>query len=222
MLPFLHRITPATMEENPLWLVVLCDMMTNLMLFFLVMFAVSLQGPKAKAAFEQAFRTETAVRPGPPTSLPAPPLEPERALRAALAAAGLAGQVQLQKTETGVRLRLREEMLFEFGHADLDPGAARPLAVIARALAPSAYEVVVEGYTDDRPVTGGPYRSNWELSVARSYAVLQRLQLEGMPPTRLVAAGYGPFHPLASNATAEGRARNRRVELLVVKPEEGL
>lgn len=219
MIPFLHRVTPESMEENPLWLIVLCDMMTNLMLFFLAMFALTLQGAEAKASFERAFRAEEAVVPAPPVAAPEPSVDLELELRRALEKASLTESVELQKTERGVRVRLRDAMLFPTAGAILEDRAGVPLAVIARALKDAPHEVVVEGHTDDRPVLGGDYRSNWELSVARSHAVLARLAAEGIPPRRLVAAGYGEFLPAASNASAEGRAANRRVELLVLRPE---
>lgn len=220
MIPFLHRVTPESMEENPLWLIVLCDMMTNLMLFFLAMFAITLQGPEAKAAFEKAFRVEEAVVAAPPADAPEPAVEPAVALRKALEAAGLSSEVELQQTERGVRVRLRDAMLFPTAGAVLEPRAGVPLSVIAQALKDAPHEVVVEGHTDDRPVLGGEFRSNWELSVARSYAVLARLAADGIAPTRLVAAGYGEFLPAAPNSTPEGRAANRRVELLVLRPED--
>ncbi|MBI3300214.1 MAG: OmpA family protein [Elusimicrobia bacterium] len=220
MIPFLHRVAPESMEDNPLWLVVLCDMMTNLMLFFLVMYTFSIQGPKAKAEFERAFRLEEAVEAAPPAPAPAAPVDPAPALRAALAAAGLAAEAEVTAVENGVRVRLREGVLFPFGTAELAPRAAAPLAVIAGALKDAPHEVVVEGYTDDRPVLGGSYRTNWELSVARAHAVLARLAGEGLAPARLTAAGYGPYRPAAANDTEEGRAKNRRVELLILRPED--
>ena len=220
MIPFLHRVAPESMEENPIWLIVLCDMMTNLMLFFLAMFALTLQGDKAKEEFVRAFRMEGAVVVAPPVRLPEPTVDVEASLRLALERAGLSKEVELQRTERGVRVRLSEAMLFPVADATLEDRAAVPLAVIAWALKDFPHEVVVEGHTDDRPVLGGTYRSNWELSVARSYAVLACLAAAGLPPTRLVAAGYGEFLPAASNATERGRAANRRVELLVNRPED--
>ncbi|TBR19458.1 hypothetical protein EPO15_14170 [bacterium] len=220
MIPFLHRVAPESMEENPLWLIVLCDMMTNLMLFFLAMFAITLQGPKAKAEFARAFAVEQAVAPAPPVETPEPAVDVAAALRLALERAGLSTDVDLQETERGVRIRLRDAMLFPVSGAVLEEEAGLPLAVIAGALKDVPHEVVVEGHTDDRPVLGGAYRSNWELSVARSHAVLARLAAAGLAPKRLVAAGYGEFLPTAPNTTPEGRAANRRVELLVLRPED--
>lgn len=220
MIPFLHRIAPESMDENPLWLIVLCDMMTNLMLFFLAMFAVTLQGDKARQEFARTFRGEEAVLVAPPVATPEPAVDVETSLRLALEGANLSQDVALQKTERGVRVRLKEAMLFPVAEAVLEERAGVPLAVIAEALKDVPHEVVVEGHTDDRPVLGGTYRSNWELSVARSHAVLARLAAAGLAPARLVAAGYGEFQPAATNATPEGRAANRRVELLINRPEE--
>lgn len=220
MIPYLHRIAPESMEENPLWLIVLCDMMTNLMLFFLAMFALTLQGPKAQSDFARAFRVEEAVAPAPPEAAPEPAVDLAAKLRLALEDAGVSTDVELQQTERGVRIRLRSAMLFPTAGAGLTAEAGVPLSVIAAALKDVPHEVVVEGHTDDQPVLGGAYRSNWELSVARSHAVLAQLAEAGLPPGRLVAAGYGEFLPAAPNDTPEGRGANRRVELLVLRPED--
>lgn len=221
MLPYLHRLAPSTMEDNPIWLVVLCDMMTNLMLFFLVLYINDLQGAKAKAELARVFQVEEAVTPAPPPpSAAEPPAEPGPLILAALAKAGLSGEAEVLPLERAVRVRLSESVLFPFGRAELNGRADAPLTVIARALKDARHEIIVEGYTDDRPVRGGAYRTNWELSVARAYAVLTRLAAEGLPPARLTVAGYGEFHPAGPNATEEGRTRNRRVELLIVPPED--
>jgi len=79
--------------------------------------------------------------------------------------------------------------------------------------------IVVEGHTDDIPVswsTQKKYPSNWEVSLARATAVVRFLQEEvGLEPERLMAVGYGPYHPIASNKTEEGRQKNRRVEIFL-------
>ena len=74
----------------------------------------------------------------------------------------------------------------------------------------------IEGHTDDTPIRTARYSSNWELSTARASAVVARFIDQRMDPRRLSAAGYGEFHPRASNASAEGRASNRRVDVVVI------
>ena len=96
------------------------------------------------------------------------------------------------------------------------------LKALAPELTSRLVDVRVEGHTDDRPDQPGRYHSNWELSTARATAVMAILLQEGMLPERLSVAGYGEFHPVASNATEDGRNQNRRVDLVVTAavPEE--
>lgn len=220
MIPFLHRLAaPAQAEDSPLWLIVLADMMTNLMLFFLVLFAMAQQGPKAREALRRSFDAASVVDPA-----PAPEDEAARRAfaetRAAERLRALFGDTELE--ESVVRVRLRDRLLFPSGRAELSRDAEVPLAQLARVLKDMPNAVVVEGHTDDVPLSRSPFRSNWELSVARSDAVIERLVLEGVPPARLVASGYGEHRPLAPNADEAGRARNRRVEVLIQRGEAPL
>ena len=77
----------------------------------------------------------------------------------------------------------------------------------------------IEGHTDNVPISTARYRSNFELSTARSTNVIAYLVAQGLEALRMSAAGYGEFHPLVSNETAEGRAMNRRVDLVVLSPK---
>jgi chemotaxis protein MotB len=76
---------------------------------------------------------------------------------------------------------------------------------------------VVEGHTDDQPIASGQFPSNWELSAARATAVVRYFIRDHVGPGRLAASGYGAMHPLTTNATATGRARNRRVEIVLTR-----
>jgi len=217
MIPFLHRLPAAAhaQEDHPLWLIVLADMMTNLMLFFLVMFALSLQGPQAREAMARTFDAKDVI---------APPRPDEAKVRAVLeekAAAELQALfADVTIDERAVRVRLRDDLMFPFAEAALSPSAAEPLAKLARVLDEMPNAVVVEGHTDDRPITGLAYKSNWELSVARAGSVIERLTSEGVAPARLIASGYGEHRPLADNGTPDGRARNRRVEIVILRGKD--
>jgi chemotaxis protein MotB len=114
-------------------------------------------------------------------------------------------------------VRLRNQLIFNTASAGLNDEAGATLGLLAKTLRQIPNDVMVEGHTDDVPVVSGPYRTNWELSVARSASVIERLTREGIPPSRLIAAGYGPYHPLAANDARDGRARNRRVEIVILR-----
>jgi chemotaxis protein MotB len=89
---------------------------------------------------------------------------------------------------------------------------------LAAALEDTPNAVRVEGHTDDVPIRTERYTSNWELSTARATRVVEYLVREGVAPDRLSAAGYSEFHPRAENQSPEGRARNRRVDVVILNP----
>ncbi|MFI5361640.1 MAG: flagellar motor protein MotB [Elusimicrobiota bacterium] len=214
MIPFLHRLPAASQEENPLWLIVLADMMTNLMLFFLVMFALAQQAPSARAQWAKSFDAADVVDTHP---------RPEDAAAARdFAEKQAAAKLKTifpdtDVTERLVRVRLQNKILFPSALSNLEPEADEPISKLARILRDMPNTVIIEGHTDDVPLTKSPYRSNWELSVARSNSVIQKLVADAVPPERLVAAGYGEFRPVAPNDSVENRARNRRVEILILR-----
>jgi chemotaxis protein MotB len=116
----------------------------------------------------------------------------------------------------GVVLTLSDAVLFGPGDARLRRQALPILDAIARMLLQNPHAVVVEGHTDDRP--GVMPTANWRLSTDRAINVLSYFVEEhGYPPSRLAAAGYGQYHPIGDNQDEEGRARNRRVELVILQ-----
>ena len=128
-----------------------------------------------------------------------------------------AGQVEISELRGRMTVRLKDQILFASGSAAVGREGRAALDRVADALqGVQGRSVRVEGYTDDVPTgPGGPYPSNWELSAARALAVVRYLQEQGVDPTLLVAAGYGQFHPVASNDTPEGRSQNRRIEIVL-------
>ncbi len=114
-----------------------------------------------------------------------------------------------------VRVILPTVLAFTGGEVRIVEGGAPVLRALARVLNKySDKNVVIEGHTDDIPISR-TYASNWELSFARALTVLEFLEGKGVDPMRMSAAGYGKYRPKASNATAAGRAENRRVEIVL-------
>jgi chemotaxis protein MotB len=116
---------------------------------------------------------------------------------------------------------LQGEVLFDSGSDALTSDGDALMAEMGRSLAgllaaEPGQMVLVGGHTDDRPVHGGRFASNWELSTARALAVARVLTRAGVPPDRVVASGFGEHHPRASNVEEVGRAKNRRIEVLLV------
>jgi chemotaxis protein MotB len=128
-------------------------------------------------------------------------------------------EVVLQQTPDGFIISLRELGFFNSGDAKILPEAATKLESTGKVLMQHGLQVRVEGHSDDQPIHSALYHSNWELSTARAMSVLSLLVDDGgFPPERISVAGYGPFRPLASNDTPEGRRMNRRVDLVVIAP----
>lgn len=117
----------------------------------------------------------------------------------------------------GLVVSLREAGFFDSGSATPHPGTSSILRVIGASLDGTDFDVRVEGHTDNVPVHNAQFDSNWELSTARATRIARLvLELQTIPADRISAAGYAEFHPVAENETAEGRAQNRRVDLVFI------
>jgi chemotaxis protein MotB len=120
----------------------------------------------------------------------------------------------------GDRFVLQSELLFDVGKADLKPEALPEIDKVAAAMLEIAQKIPpdipwvlrVDGHTDVRPITGGQFKSNWDLSAARAIAVVKYLASKGIPPQHLVAAGFGEFQPIDLGTTEEAYRKNRRIE----------
>jgi chemotaxis protein MotB len=125
--------------------------------------------------------------------------------------------VVIKMGRDGLVISLREAGFFNSGSAIPRPEALSALGKIGASLAGTAYDLRVEGHTDDVPIHTAQFESNWELSSARANRIGRLLlEIHAIPPERLSAAGYAEFHPVDTNATAVGRANNRRVDLVVI------
>ena len=125
--------------------------------------------------------------------------------------------VALHRESEGLVISLREFGFFDSGSADLRPSAMPALDRIASILAIRTCRLRIEGHTDNVPIHTVQMASNWELSTARATELVRLLITRyNFAAERLSAAGYAEYHPIASNATAQGRAQNRRVDLVIL------
>lgn len=125
--------------------------------------------------------------------------------------------VSIHMGRDGLVISLREAGFFASGSATPKPETLETLEQIATSLGRTPYDLRVEGHTDNIPIHNAEFDSNWELSSARATRIARIfLEMKAMPPGRISAAGYAEFHPVASNDTAEGRAENRRVDLVIL------
>jgi chemotaxis protein MotB len=127
--------------------------------------------------------------------------------------------VDIKETREGLVVSLREMGFYESGSAFMKPSAQGAVDRLAAILGPRTESLRIEGHTDNVPIHNSRYASNWELSTARASELIKLfVQRYHFDPARLSAAGYGEYHPVASNDTATGRARNRRVDIVILNP----
>jgi chemotaxis protein MotB len=126
-----------------------------------------------------------------------------------------AGQIAIQQLREGLRLDMKEDVLFASGSSDVNKGGRDVLRRVAERLQSMPNRVVVSGHTDDVPIRTARFPSNWELASARATGVVRILAQNGIDASRLSAVSYGEFAPIAPNDSAEGRLRNRRIEILL-------
>lgn len=128
-----------------------------------------------------------------------------------------AGKLKVKVVRGRMVVELPSDVLFASGSIDLSEGGKAAIAEIgAIFVTMKDREFQVEGHTDDQPIKTARFPSNWELAAGRSIAVAQILIKSGLPPTRVSAAGFAEFRPVASNLKPESRAHNRRIEIVLV------
>ena len=126
--------------------------------------------------------------------------------------------IEVNVEKTVVYISIADKLLFKSGSATISTKAKEVLGKVAEVIAAQPdLEVMVEGYTDDKPINTSCIKDNWDLSVKRSTSVIRVLQNDfNIEPSRLVAAGRSEFMPIASNDTVEGRSKNRRTRIVLM------
>jgi chemotaxis protein MotB len=227
------------------WLITYADMITLLLAVFIVMYALSDTNVRKFTAFAQsvsaAFNTdvfegsapttvtagvETAPDPGTIASSAGIIASDYRSVAATLKdyaiTQGVDGSVAVDKVPEGIAIRIRDALLFEPGRARLTDASKAVVARIAGTLAGLPNQVRIEGNTDDIAPSGPFFSNNWQLSTARSLSVLDVLVASGIAPARLSASGRAEFNPLVPNTDGASRARNRRVDFLILYPQSSI
>jgi chemotaxis protein MotB len=144
-------------------------------------------------------------------------LEPYKRLTGQLEKEITAGAIRIRLDGRGMVITLEEKAFFPSGNDQIYPTAYPMLERVAKVIQPLPNSVRLEGHTDAIPIHNTRFSNNWELSTARSIALLQLFQDKyGLDPSRFAVAGYAQNMPIAPNDTEEGRARNRRVEVIII------
>ncbi len=231
-----HKGHEGGHENAERWLLTYADLITLLMVFFVVLYSMSSSDAtkfkKISAALSQAFNIDVlqgqsaaGISDGSPQM--APPVDdliqdnevPQVArlknkIESIIDGAAQAPDVSVGTDKEGVVIRLSGSYLFDSGRAELKPNSLSVLDAIASELKLVPNDIRVDGHTDSTPIESARYPTNWELSAARALAVTRYFsESDSIRADRLMAAGFGEFRPLAPNDTREHRAMNRRVEI---------
>jgi chemotaxis protein MotB len=228
------------------WLVSYADFITLLFAFFVVMYAISSVNLSKYNALTNAMGSaftgnnpqsiqvkKIEVKPQPEKTIIKPlPLsylyqEKLRREREYMARVGVElsnklsnliqdGKVQVMQNNRGVRIDISDSVLFTSGSADIAEDAIDMLNEIAMILNSNPRFIQVEGHTDNTPIHNQLFYSNWELSAVRATTVVRLLNQAGIAANRLSAIGYGDTQPLSSSDTEFGRAKNRRVSIMIL------
>lgn len=198
------------------WMIIYSDLTTNLMLFFLMLFAITrLASDSKEKVFTSIKKNFTTVQ--------------EKARFQEIARVedktreeigSISDMAKITITEKYISIELPNPVLFDPGGVDLKSMGKKVLGQISEILKPMHQQIIIEGHTDSKPVRlDGKYFSNWELSAARAMSAVNYLIKTGIAPELLSAVAYGSTRPVASNDTPEGRDKNRRIEINIVREQ---
>jgi chemotaxis protein MotB len=231
-------------EESAGWIVTFSDLVTLLLVFFVLMFSISTMNlNKFKYAIKSIQLHLGEEHPAVDLlEIITEPPEPEKKkftledisgiktreqkmmddINEIIDETRLGDHVVITRADGKIMLRIKGAVLFESGAATLNPGSSPILDQIVRIINDySEYNVNIKGHTNDRPIRTERFPSNWELSSIRATNVLKYLIRSGVDPVRLTATGYAELLPLVENTSAENRSINRRVEFVLEKKEGG-
>lgn len=224
------------------WLNTYADLVTLLLCFFVLLFAMSKIDNEKFKQFILSFQSNKGMIIGnqgdtlPPIiddfSDPTPKITEEsedekfekmyNELQRFVSENGLESNVSVYKEQDGILINFKDSVLFDKASAVLREDAVNILTELSTILHSFDRMVKVEGHTDNDPINNALYPSNWELSTARAVGVV-KFFIEGVPydrqipPHLLQAAGYGEYHPLVENNSEENKAKNRRIEIAIIK-----
>jgi chemotaxis protein MotB len=222
------RSRSRTANNHERWLVSYADFITLLFAFFVVLFAASTVDEKKMRSFAAGFENymdhsgegDVSQLPGTLHSdLSVKEVQTSfEQLEADLWPEIESGKIELSKEPRGLVMSLSESALFPPGEASLQARSIPIMRKVGVSLSRLPGQIRLEGHTDDSPIRTRLYPSNWQLSTARATAVLKFLINErSMPSDRLSAAGYGEFRPLVPNDSPKNRAKNRRVDVVILR-----
>ena len=229
---------PPKAENHERWVISYADMLTLLFALFVVLYATSDANPRKLQMVRNSIQTafDVGILTGSKGTAPVviggeavtPSIERLRAnnleaikktLGTFAKENGISSAVQIRSDADSITISLSDNLLFDSGSADLKPGSQAVLSKVAESLKDLTNQIRIEGHTDTVPVNSPDFATNWELSAARASTVLRFLAETGnVTKGKLFLAGYADTQPVGDNATPEGRALNRRADIVIVYP----
>ena len=231
-------------ENSERWLLTYSDLITLLMIFFVIMYSMSNVDSEKYDSLATSLNTSLSpsfsivsgngnnyigsgitgnngnsqlLSNSSLDKVLSPTQEIEQQLENYLETHDLTSQVNLHIEPQGLILSLNENVFFESGQAEIQPDYKKNLLEISEILNTFDNNVVIEGHTDNVPIHNSQFKSNWELAAVRATNVVHLLIEEGhMTPSKLAATSYGEYRPIASNDTPEGRSKNRRIDIVLL------
>jgi chemotaxis protein MotB len=225
----------AEKENNERWLITYADLITLLLIFFIVLYSMSQINAQKFSELSQSMAIifgqtgRSGVLDGGRSVMPDPSTFKERKnlsntkeqIKRMIMKNGLEGKITVKKDSRGLVISIQDTIFFSKGSADLGIQAQDILTSVGQMLAQMPNAIRIEGHTDNIPIHTQKFYSNWELSIARATSVLHHLlNTSHIPPERLSASGYGEYKPIASNKSEIGRRFNRRVDIIIISEDE--
>jgi chemotaxis protein MotB len=197
------------------------------MLFFLMLFAMTRMSTEDKAKVSAGIQSTVVSRSAREEAgkdrLMKQQKEAEavQGIQRAISDGTLAGSAQVTVDAKTVKITLNPTAFFTTGSATISQDTLKALEDLVEPIRAFPDDIIIEGHTDNVPVRGGAFRSNWELSVARAVSVINFFTSKGLDPRRMIAGGYGEYHPAYPNDSEENRAKNRRIEITILRQPGG-
>ena len=242
------REEPEEHNNSERWMLTYLDMITLLMVFFVLMYSMSsLDAQKFNALAAQlgidmgggnsvlsnqtidpsmnqqsdpaAVLPQASDSSGDAISTEMSLVQVEKEIKELIKQENLGEFVSENLDERGVVISMREAMLFELGSADINQHASDVLGKITNIIGNTKNFIRVEGSTDDLPIHTAVYASNWELASQRAVNVVAIMINNGLDPSRVSAMSYGEYRPIVPNTSEENRKRNRRVDIVIINQQ---
>ncbi len=209
-----NRYSEEEHDNSERWLISYADFITLLFTFFVALYALSSVDIKKMEQFSGSLNASFKVM-----DKPIALMDTQKSMLIddiRKVTSDLKG-ITVKNEPRGVVITFSDGVLFASGSADVKTEIQSVLTELSKVLNAAHGKLTIEGHTDNIPIASSKYTSNWELSTARAASILHFFIEKGVDPTKFSIAGYAEFRPLESNATEEGRQKNRRVEIIIAQ-----